>query len=102
MRESQITDYRYRQKFVEVLYPNVYRGILKLDEGEFEIGSIGIQHGGAWRWGIDTVIPMRALETQGEGRDRRDCMKQFKAARERFAANEVNMVEFLKVERKRR
>ena len=31
-------------------------------------------------WGIDTVIPMRAHETQGQGRDRRDCMKQFKAA----------------------
>jgi len=31
-------------------------------------------------WGIDTVIPMRAHETQGRGRDRRDCMKQFKAA----------------------
>jgi hypothetical protein len=28
---------------------------------EFEIGSLGIQHGNAWRWGIDTVIPMRRL-----------------------------------------
>jgi hypothetical protein len=37
-----------------------YRVVLKLDEGEFEIGSIGVQHGCAWRWGIDTVIPMRA------------------------------------------
>jgi len=42
-----------------------YRVVLKLDEGEFEIGSIGIQHGAAWRWGIDTVILMRVLETQG-------------------------------------
>jgi hypothetical protein len=25
-----------------------YRVVLKLDEGEFEIGSIGIQHGAAW------------------------------------------------------
>jgi hypothetical protein len=34
-----------------------YRVILKREEGEFEIGSIGIQHGRAWSWGIDTVIP---------------------------------------------
>ena len=31
---------------------------------------------------------LRALETQGEGRGRRDCMKQFKAAWERFAADD--------------
>jgi hypothetical protein len=47
-----------------------YRVILKLDEGEFEIGSIGIQHDGDWSWGIDN-IPMRAWETQGEGKDAR-------------------------------
>jgi hypothetical protein len=46
-------------------------------------GSIGIQHGAARRWGIDTVVPMRVLETQGKGSDRRDCMRQFKAAWER-------------------
>jgi hypothetical protein len=34
-----------------------YRVILKREEGECEIGSIGIQHGRAWSWGIDTVIP---------------------------------------------
>ena len=27
---------------------------------------------------------MRTIETQGEGRDRRDCMKRFRAAWERF------------------
>jgi hypothetical protein len=32
-----------------------YRVILKREDGEFEIGSIGIQHGAMWRWGIDTV-----------------------------------------------
>ena len=51
-----------------------------LDGSEFEIGSIGIQHGEAWAWGIDTVIPMRVLETQGKGKNRRDCMQQFRAA----------------------
>ena len=39
------------------------------------IGSIGIQHGNAWAWGIDTVIPMRSFETEGQGRDRGDCVK---------------------------
>jgi len=58
--------------------------------------------GAAWRWGIDTVIPMRVLETQGKGKNRRDCMKQFKAAWERFAADEANVVEFLNAKRKRR
>jgi len=52
-----------------------YRVILKLDGSEVEIGSIGIQHGAAWRWGIDTVIPTRVLETQGEDKDCRDCMR---------------------------
>jgi hypothetical protein len=52
--------------------PRDYRVILKLDGDEFEIGSIGVQFGAAWAWGIDTVIPMRAHEAQGEGGDRRD------------------------------
>jgi len=48
-----------------VIHPQAhdnYRVILELDEGEFEIGSIGIQYGRVRSWGIDTVIPMRALE----------------------------------------
>jgi hypothetical protein len=44
---------------------------------------------------------MRAHETQGEGSDRRDCMRQFKAAWERFAADEANLVEFLDAKRTR-
>ena len=31
-------------------------------------------------WGIDTVIPMRAHETHGEGWDRMDCMRQPKGS----------------------
>ena len=42
---------------------------------------------------------MRGLEMQGEGRE---CMRQFKAAWERFAADEANLVEFLNAKRKRR
>ena len=51
------------------------RVILKDEDGEFEIGSIGIQHAAGasyfWAWAIDTV-PMRTHQTQGEGKDRRD------------------------------
>jgi hypothetical protein len=67
----------------KVIHPQAhdnYRVILKREGDEVEIGSIGIQHGAAWRWGIDTLIPMRVLETQGKGKDRRDCMRQFRAA----------------------
>ena len=41
----------------KVIHPQAhdYRVILKLDEGEFVIGSIGVQRGGAWRWGIDKI-----------------------------------------------
>ena len=92
----------YLRKVVHTQAHDNYRVILKLDEGEFEIGSIGIQHGAAWAWGIDTVIPMRAYEAQGEGSDRMDCMRQFKAAWERFAADEANLTEFLNAKRKRR
>jgi hypothetical protein len=77
-----------------------YRVVLKLDGDEFEIGSIGIEHGAAWRWGIDAVIPMRAHETQGKGSSCRDCMRQFKAAWEGFAADEANLVEFLNMKRR--
>jgi hypothetical protein len=61
-----------------------------------------VQDGAAWAWGIDTFNPMRDHEAQKEGRDRRDCMKQFKAAWERFAADEANLIEFLNTKRGRR
>jgi NADH:ubiquinone oxidoreductase subunit D len=37
----------------QVIHPQAhdnYRVILELDGSEVEIGSIGIQHGAAWRW----------------------------------------------------
>jgi hypothetical protein len=37
---------------------------------------------------------MRAHQTQGRGTDRPDCMRQFKAAWERFAADEANLTMF--------
>jgi hypothetical protein len=59
----------YLRKVIHPQAHDNYRVILKLDGSEFEIGSIGIQHGAAWRWGIDTVIPMRVPETQGKAKD---------------------------------
>jgi hypothetical protein len=38
---------------------------------------------------------MRSLKTESQGRDRKDCTKQFKAARDRFAEDEANLTEFL-------
>ena len=92
----------YLRKVVHPQAHDNYRVVLKRDGDEFEIGSIGIQHDAAWRWGIDTVIPMRVLETQGKGNNCRDCMRQFKAAWERFAGDEENLVAFLNAKRKRR
>jgi hypothetical protein len=88
----------YLRKVIHPQAHDNYRVIFKCDDGEFEIGSIGIQHEGVWSWGIDTVIPMRTFDTQGEGKDRRDCAPAW----ERFAADEANLVEFLNAKRKLR
>lgn len=83
-----------------------YRVILKIDETEYEVGSIGPQRTAevdmVWHYGIDTVIPMRAMETSGHGTDRKDCMKKFKAAWERFSADEARLTEFLETKRRAR
>jgi hypothetical protein len=86
--------------------PDGYRVVLKNEYGETEIGSIGLQHGvGAqyfWKRSIDTVIPMRAFETSGRGKDRADCMRQFKEAWARFCLDEGNLTEFMAAKRRRR
>ena len=91
-----------------VIHPQVhdnYRVILKHEGIDFEIGSIGIQHGSAgavfWSWAIDTVVPMRDVGAQGRGQDREDCMKQFRAAWERFCAKPGRLSQFLAMKRKR-
>ena len=71
-------------------------------QSEFEIGSSVFSTAAAWAWRMDTVIPVRSFETEGEGRDRRDCMRQFRAAWDRFAADEANLTEFLNAKRGRR
>ena len=93
----------YLRKVIHPQAHDNYRVILKSDDDdEVEIGSIGIEHDATWRWGIDTVIPMRTHQTQGKGKDRRDCMRQFRAAWDRFAADEANLTEFLNAMRGRR
>lgn len=99
-------DLYLRKVIHDQLAPDSYRVILKDDAGETEIGSIGIRHAAAadyyWGWAIDTVIPMRDLETRGRGADRNDCMRRFKAAWERFAADPANLTMFLAEKRHRR
>jgi hypothetical protein len=83
-----------------VIHPQAhdnYRVILKEDGVEIELGSIGVQHEG-WVW---SVIPMRELETEGSGKDRKDCMRQFRAAWDRFSADPARLSEFLDMKRKR-
>jgi hypothetical protein len=48
-----------------------YRANLKYDRDKFEIGSIGIatftSTDTVWTWGIDTVLPLRAHQSEGRG-----------------------------------
>jgi hypothetical protein len=76
-----------------------YRVVVR-DGDEIEIGSIGRQFDG-WAWGIDCVIPMREIESEGTGRDLKDCTRQFCAAWERFSSDPARLTEFLKMKRKR-
>jgi hypothetical protein len=89
------------------LGPEGYRVILKDDDGdEVEIGSISVQHSAGaesyWKWTIDTVIPMRAHQTQGRGTDRADCMRKFKEAWARFPDDDANLTMFLAEKRRAR
>ena len=82
-----------------------YRVILKNEAGDVEIGSIGIKTFTSmetgWTWGIDTVVPMRAGQVSGRGSDRRDCMKQFRAAWDELTADRGWLEEFLAAKRRR-
>jgi hypothetical protein len=86
----------------KVIHPQAhdnYRVVLKEDGTEIEIGSIGVQFDG-WSWGIDTTIPMRDADAEGTGKDRRDCMRQFRPAWDRFSSDPDRLTEFLEVKRK--
>ena len=83
-----------------------YRVILKDEDGETELGSIGPQHvaGAVTRWhsGIDTVIPMREADQGGYGADLKDCQKRFKTAWEKLAADPAQLSDFMRMKRQRR
>lgn len=85
---------------------NAYRVVLKSEDGEMEIGSIGLQFKAGpepiWKWGIDTVVPMREIEAEGEGKNRKQCMTKFRTAWERFAADGARLTEFLEAKRRAR
>jgi hypothetical protein len=95
----------YLRKVIHPQARDNYRVLLKDDGLEIEIGSLGIQHGSAgaehWVCGIDTAIPMREAEAQDRGTDRKDCMKRFRAAWDRFNADPARLIEFLRAKRKR-
>lgn len=94
----------FLRKVVHPQATNNYRVITTIDGTELEIGSIGTRFytetEPVWMWGIDTVIPMREIESEGRGSNRGDCMKRFRAAWEKFAADEARLTEFLEMKRR--
>jgi hypothetical protein len=89
----------FLRKVIHPYADSNYRVVVR-DGDEIEIGSIGVQFDG-WTWGIDTVVPMREVEAEGTGKDRADCMRQFRAAWDRFSSDPARLTEFLEVKRKR-
>ena len=86
----------------KVIHPQAhdnYRVVLEDDGLEAEIGSIGVQFDG-WRWAIDNVIPIGDEDTAGIGKDRNDCMRQFRAAWEKFSADPARLTDFLEAKRR--
>jgi hypothetical protein len=60
----------FLRKVIHPAATDNYRVVVR-DGEEIEIGSIGRQFDG-WAWGIDCVIPMREIESEGSGRDLKD------------------------------
>lgn len=83
-----------------------YRVIAEIDGAEVEVGSIGTNFRAepqlVWTWGIDTVIPMREIESEGSGTDRTDCARRFRAAWDRFCQDEARLAKFLDIKRRAR
>jgi hypothetical protein len=44
---------------------------------------------------------MREVDAQGIGQDRKDCMRRFKEAWDKFSADPARLTEFLQAKRKR-
>jgi hypothetical protein len=43
---------------------------------------------------------MREVDAEGTGKDRQDCMRQFRAAWERFSSDPARLTGFLEMKRK--
>jgi len=82
-----------------------YRVLIKLDETEFEVGSIALGPGVGdelvWQWAIDAQIPMRIDLSAGIGTDRKDCMRMFRKTWEDLNAEPGWREEFLAAKRRR-
>jgi hypothetical protein len=100
-------DQLYLRKVQHPQAADNYRVILRTEhDNEFEIGSIGVQTftsgDTAWTWGIDTVMPMLDHQSEGRGKNRMDCMDEFRAAWESHCARAGWRDEFLAMKRKSR
>jgi len=51
--------------------------------------------------GIDIVVSMRDVGAQCRGKDREDCMGQFRAAWDHFCTDPARLSQFLETKRKR-
>jgi hypothetical protein len=70
--------------------------------GRCQEGLHHYAHGASFASGAargNGIAPALVLFTLREGKDRRDCMRQFRAAWDRFAADEGNLTEFLNAKR---
>lgn len=83
-------------------HPTAVNNYRVIYDGE-EVGSIGIQTGlgsqTLWAWGIDCALPRQDFQTDGRGRDREDCMRQFKDAWHKFSRKPERLEEFLTTKR---
>src|SRR5262245_50599075 len=65
----------------------------------FEFSVHTADRGTAWSWEIDTVIPVRSLRPKAKAATAGTALRRFRAAWDRFAADEANLVEFLNAKR---
>jgi hypothetical protein len=70
-----------------------FRVVLKIDDEEIDIGSVGLKtftsDHTAWTWGTDTVVPLRAHQSEGNGTDLKQCKNSFRAAWEFHCEDEA-------------
>jgi hypothetical protein len=76
-----------------------YRVVVRDGGDEIEVGSIGVQFDG-WHWASTRSSPCETSTPKG-GQDRKDCQRQFRAAWNRFNADQARLTEFLEMKRKR-